>query len=328
MTWIWCHSLLSTISSSGQGPCWKAGEDHECPSELMELIYPQCFGPHVDCHTLVNLWVVSNLWITVSINILLFRPHSIFYNNTNFQLKHNWTVDQWKSHKGEIGKGDPPHSSPGTLFLSPEFVEKWWTKVEGIRPYKPRLKPKLKPKPNTTKSTNPNGRKHTTKCTHKAVGPVVLNDNPLNTDGTEEPDVEDVIALGMLIPNSVLNQCHKSYLVANSTHMKASKTLFTDTGVIALLCSYDHLLFAVNMTTPGEQQFYTITLITTLLDKLPLWWRLGVLYDIGCQTHHSLGKWDFIPEWKDHITFGVSIFYAYGHQWSYQLWYHPHKCGI
>ncbi|KAF9503900.1 hypothetical protein BS47DRAFT_1369185 [Hydnum rufescens UP504] len=31
----------------------------------------------------------------------------------------------------------------------------------------------------------------------------------------------------------------------------------------------------------------------------------------------DLLKWDFIPEWEGHIEFGVSVFHAYGHQWTY-----------
>lgn len=52
-----------------------------------------------------------------------------------------------------------------------------------------------------------------------------------------------------------------------------------------------------------------------------------MLYDVGCQTHRSLAKWHYLPKWKGRIIFGVSVFHAYGHQWSCQLWYHPRKSG-
>ncbi|GBE84718.1 hypothetical protein SCP_0606980 [Sparassis crispa] len=37
-------------------------------------------------------------------------------------------------------------------------------------------------------------------------------------------------------------------------------------------------------------------------------------------------KWGFLSDVIDHIIFSISIFHAYGHQWSCQLIYHPQKC--
>ncbi|KAF9508630.1 hypothetical protein BS47DRAFT_1373627 [Hydnum rufescens UP504] len=94
---------------------------------------------------------------------------------------------------------------------------------------------------------------------------------------------------------------------------------------MACLCRHDLPLFLVNMHTAGEKQFYAIALLDALLSELPRHWHIGLLYDITCQIHHSLLKWDFIPEWEGRIEFGVSVFHAYGHQWTCQLWYHPCK---
>ncbi|KAF9511310.1 hypothetical protein BS47DRAFT_1373090 [Hydnum rufescens UP504] len=58
------------------------------------------------------------------------------------------------------------------------------------------------------------------------------------------------------------------------------------------------------MHTAGEKQFYAFALIFALVRDLPSNWTVGLLYD---------------------IPFGVSIFHAYGHQWTCQLWYHPRK---
>ncbi|KAF9504622.1 hypothetical protein BS47DRAFT_1263763, partial [Hydnum rufescens UP504] len=79
------------------------------------------------------------------------------------------------------------------------------------------------------------------------------------------------------------------------------------------------------MRTAGEKQFYAFALLDALLSELPGRWCIGLLYDIACQIHRSLLKWDFIPEWEGRIEFGVSVFHAYGHQWTCQLWYHPRK---
>ncbi len=54
--------------------------------------------------------------------------------------------------------------------------------------------------------------------------------------------------------------------------------------------------------------------------------RVGVLYDIGCQLHRSCEKYGFLEEYLDRMTFGISVFHAYGHQWPCQIIYHPRKC--
>src|SRR5260221_13915744 len=62
-----------------------------------------------------------------------------------------------------------------------------------------------------------------------------------------------------------------------------------------------------------------------LLEHLPNSWKVGCLYDIGCQIHHAVHKWDFASKWRKCLSWGVSIFHAYRHQWACQLWYHPCK---
>lgn len=54
--------------------------------------------------------------------------------------------------------------------------------------------------------------------------------------------------------------------------------------------------------------------------------RVGVLYDIRCQLHQNCQKWRFLDEYKDCITFALSVLHAYEHQWPCQLIYHPCKC--
>ncbi|KAF9505998.1 hypothetical protein BS47DRAFT_1305856 [Hydnum rufescens UP504] len=79
------------------------------------------------------------------------------------------------------------------------------------------------------------------------------------------------------------------------------------------------------MWTAGEKQFYVFALLETILKHVPSHWRIGALYDIGCQMDQTLKKWRFMLEWLPRLEWGVSIFHAYGHQWACQLWYHPHK---
>lgn len=204
-------------------------------------------------------------------------------------MKRNWTVDRRKDHKGETGAGDAPRFNPNTTFLTAEHVEMWRQKVEEIR--------------QGDKSTRGTKRKV---ATPKKGG-------------------KDIVEPKMLVPKSVLDGCEGAYIAADGSRVKASSRFFADTGCMALLCSHDHVLFNVNMQTPGEQQFHVYALLDALLQQLPSWWKLGLLYDVGCQTHRSFAKWNYIPEWEDRFYFGVAVFHAYGHQWACQLWYHPRK---
>jgi Kyakuja-Dileera-Zisupton transposase len=131
---------------------------------------------------------------------------------------------------------------------------------------------------------------------------------------------------GMRVPTSVLDECGESFLAADEKRQKASTQLYSDTGLMALLCRHDRVLWLANMTSPGERQHYALVLLQTLFEHLPHNMRVGLLYDIGCQLHRSCIKWDFLKEFQERIIFGISVFHAYGHQWPCQLIYHPRKC--
>jgi hypothetical protein len=128
------------------------------------------------------------------------------------------------------------------------------------------------------------------------------------------------------VPTSVLDECHESFLAADEKRQKASTKLFTDTGLMALLCRHDRVLWLVNMTSAGEKQHYALALLNALFHHIPSNMRVGLLYDIACQLHRSCVKWGFLDEFLDRMTFGISVFHAYGHQWPCQVIYHPRKC--
>ena len=101
---------------------------------------------------------------------------------------------------------------------------------------------------------------------------------------------------------------------------------FADMGLMALLCRHDRPLWTINMTSAGEKQHYAVALLRRLFEHIPKDMTVGVLYDIGCQLHRSCEKWGFLQEFLPRITFGISVFHAYGHQWPCQIVYHPRKC--
>jgi hypothetical protein len=68
----------------------------------------------------------------------------------------------------------------------------------------------------------------------------------------------------MQVPRSVLNECESSFKAADEKREAASTQFFDDTGLMAILCCHDRVLWLVNMCTPGKKQYYTLTLLEML----------------------------------------------------------------
>ncbi|KAJ7820153.1 hypothetical protein B0H14DRAFT_2834347 [Mycena olivaceomarginata] len=128
------------------------------------------------------------------------------------------------------------------------------------------------------------------------------------------------------LPRSILNTCEASFKAADETRQKASSQFYSDTGLMALLCRHDRILWLVNMHSAGEKQFNVWLLLETLMQHLPLDIVVGILYDIACQAERSVRKWGFLGRYIDRLRFAVSVFHAFGHDWPCQVVYHPLKC--
>ncbi|KAG2087443.1 uncharacterized protein F5147DRAFT_748525 [Suillus discolor] len=140
-----------------------------------------------------------------------------------------------------------------------------------------------------------------------------------------EPD-EDSYEEGMHIPVSVLNGCGDSFIAADEKREKASTRFFTDTGLMALVCRHDRVLWIANLMSAGEKQHYALALLDRLFKHIPTQMTIGLLYNIGCQLEQSCRKWNFLDDSTlSRITFAVAVFHAYGHQWPCQIVYHPRK---
>jgi hypothetical protein len=225
--------------------------------------------------------------------------HLIVCLDANFQLKRNKDKDRRKEFKGMPGSLDPKVVFPQTVFLSEAQIREWEERVESVRPSRPKT-----------------GHKRKASQMEETEDDLMGGGPP----GTIEP--------GMVLPNATYDACRDSFIAADGDRIKASSVYFDSTGVMALLCRHDIPLALANLKTAGEKQFYAFALISSLMESIPSHWRVGVLYDIGCQMHRTLRKWDLMPEYLDRLKFAVSIFHAYGHQWACQLWYHPRKDAI
>ncbi|KAI0676695.1 hypothetical protein C8Q78DRAFT_960079 [Trametes maxima] len=126
------------------------------------------------------------------------------------------------------------------------------------------------------------------------------------------------------VPESALDECEKSYEAADEKKEKTHGKKFDDTGLMALVCRHDIVLFLANIDTPGEQQKYAIALLEKLFEHLPTEATVAAFYDIGCVLDRSIHSYDFLPEdVVSRLIFATSVMHAYGHQWACQLVYNP-----
>ncbi|KAG6836295.1 hypothetical protein H0H93_009388 [Arthromyces matolae] len=193
-----------------------------------------------------------------------------------------------KRRKGPYAGGHGRHDMhPETVFLAESEVKDMEKLVESVRPSQPRTQ----------------------------------QQTALGEDGFEKS------ARGsMRVPTSVLDGCMDSFTAADEKRVKASTQFFSDTGLMAILCRHDIVLWLVNMTSPGERQYYVLALLKHLFSHLPPTTRVGALYDIGCQIERSCIKWEFLDaDIMSRLVWAVSVFHAFGHQWACQLIYHPRK---
>lgn len=106
----------------------------------------------------------------------------------------------------------------------------------------------------------------------------------------DEDEDEDEVLPGLEMANYIYEGCTSRFLAAQDGNQKAEKSVFADTGLMALICRHDRILFMVNLKDAGERQYNALALIKRLFTELPSKWQLGLLYDIGCKLHKSIVK--------------------------------------
>lgn len=196
-------------------------------------------------------------------------------------------VDACFKQKRNKGEKDAPRTHSDTVFLSETAVTAAELQTESIQPAK---KPSKRAK---------------------------------QSRGNEMNEEEDGYDGPLRVPRSVLATCQESFTAADNQRQKASTQFFSEIALMALLCRHNCVLWIVSMTSAGEKQHYTFALLETLFQHLPLNFKIGLLYDIGCQLHQSCIKWGFLSRYLDRLTFAISVFHAFGHQWACQIIYHP-----
>ena len=101
---------------------------------------------------------------------------------------------------------------------------------------------------------------------------------------------KDAVLPGLQLPNHVFDGCSGHFFAAKESNKKADSSVFSDTGLMALVCRHDRIIFMVNLHDAGEKQYTVLAMIKQVFLELPKVWNVGILYDIGCQLHKSITK--------------------------------------
>lgn len=137
-------------------------------------------------------------------------------------------------------------------------------------------------------------------------------------------DMEEHVNLHVPVRNKREQGCLSNYKAANETATKATSGAFDVTGLMLMSCRHDIPLFACDIYTPGERQFYALALLKALFeclgDKVN---RIGVLYDIACTSARYIQTYGLVPEFASKICWATSIFHSFGHDYACQMGYSP-----
>jgi len=96
--------------------------------------------------------------------------------------------------------------------------------------------------------------------------------------------------------------CLSDYKAANEDAIKATSVAFDITGLMLLSCRHDVPLFACDIYTPGERQFYQLALLKALFDCIGNRVnKIGVLYDIACTSDKYIKSYGLVPEFAGKI---------------------------
>ncbi|KAA1076872.1 hypothetical protein PGT21_022759 [Puccinia graminis f. sp. tritici] len=119
------------------------------------------------------------------------------------------------------------------------------------------------------------------------------------------------------------DRCADSHKAADDKRNESTWKGCDDTGLMGCCCRHDAVVYLANIYKSGEQRHFPMAIIEALLSAVESNRKVGILYDIGCSLDKYINLRGLVPQYRDRIKFGTSVFHAYVHNWLCQLDYHP-----
>ncbi|KAK0559455.1 hypothetical protein OC844_004401 [Tilletia horrida] len=119
-----------------------------------------------------------------------------------------------------------------------------------------------------------------------------------------------------------INACTANVKAADELAAKGAYGVCDITGLVGLCCRHDIPLIFCDITSPGERHCYAIALLRALITAVPALQHIGVLYDIGCRFGNKRNISELLPVT---ITWAVSSFHVYGHNYRCQVLHSPRR---
>ena len=84
--------------------------------------------------------------------------------------------------------------------------------------------------------------------------------------------------LDLYLPEHIYSRCEKRFFAADEDNKKAETSVFSNAGLMAMVCWHDQVLFMANLRESGEKRYYALALLKWLFQELPASWTAGVVY--------------------------------------------------
>jgi hypothetical protein len=78
---------------------------------------------------------------------------------------------------------------------------------------------------------------------------------PFSDDAAMDPDTT---LPGLSLPEPIYSGCKKRFFAADEDNKKAETSVFSNTGLMAMVCRHDWVLFMVNLRESGEKRYYAL----------------------------------------------------------------------
>ncbi|KAH9808126.1 hypothetical protein DFH28DRAFT_910754 [Melampsora americana] len=123
---------------------------------------------------------------------------------------------------------------------------------------------------------------------------------------------------------NVADACTASHTAADDARGHQTWRGCDETGLFGMACRHDHILKFINIVKSGERNYYPMAMMDWLLKQSEsegeAQWKLGFLYDIGCNLEKGIKK---VKRSDGRLMFGTGAWHSYAHQRSCQISYNP-----